>query len=550
MAAAAVAKKRQRADDVATPKSAAESAAAAAAATTLLKDLQDFDFEEGERQRSIRMIVEGLLTQKEKLTDGLLMLLTEQQQQAFEDKSNGSSSSSSSSNNSSSHNRNRKEEEDKDKFFFYDGVSEDDKQFLIDAAKEKLSALSPVACSKLLPLVVKQLVDEHEKRVSRSFGHIRLRKTAINSMAKMYRTAFAQWIDSPYVSFVAGNPTQLGKLTAKECFVLHVYSFVGCFRAKPDDLYCIALTGETSVGKSLIFENPFSSNCHQYISSEGCGRWHTGKHSMVMYHDINLSVLLKPSECEMFKTLARTEMSAAKVHSGAAYVPTLFVFVTSNQRVHSHTVSEPTRELRERIKQESEHVSVAKASKKKENKPPAADYKSRQLLLSWRGAAATTSNHKFTFEEQNQTTARSPLNRNKKPGSSRNAVHLESNLRPSSQHDCPNIRAVQSRILEAHCHQRPELDPACIPRGETFTRAHVLLGVYQSVLDILESHEREDFYSPPIISYALTTLCMVSKFFSRNMEGEDGEGVERRLRVLIERLEPDLKERQLYFNLI
>jgi hypothetical protein len=34
------------------------------------------------------------------------------------------------------------------------------------------------------------------------------------------------------------------------------------------------------------------------------------------------------------------------------------------------------------------------------------------------------------------------------------------------------------------------------------------------------------------------------------MEGEDGEGVERRLRVLIERLEPDLKERQLYFNLI
>jgi hypothetical protein len=489
---------------------------------TPLEDLEEFD--EAERQRNIALIVAGLLTQKEKLTDGLLLLLTEQA---------GSS------------------KEDEGKFVFYDGVSADDKQVLIDAAKEKLSALSPVACSKLLPLVVKQLVDEHEKRVSRSFGHIRLRKTAINSMAKMYRTAFAQWIDSPYVSFVAGNPTQLGKLTAKECFVLHVYSFVGCFRAKPDDLYCIALTGETSVGKSLIFENPFSSNCHQYISSEGCGRWHTGKHSMVMYHDINLSVLLKPSECEMFKTLARTEMSAAKVHSGAAYVPTLFVFVTSNQRVHSHTVSEPTRELRERIKQESEHVSVAKASKKKENKPPAADYKSRQLLLSWRGAAATTSNHKFTFEEQNQTTARSPLNRNKKPGSNnRNAVHLESNLRPSSQHDCPNVRAVQSRILEAHCHQRPELDPACIPRGETFTRAHVLLGVYQSVLDILESHEREDFYSPPIISYALTTLCMVSKFFSRNMEGEDGEGVERRLRVLIERLEPDLKERQLYFNLI
>ncbi len=83
-------KKRQRADD-ATPKSAA---------TLLLEGLQDFD--EEERQRSIRMIVEGLLTQKEKLTDGLLMLLTEQQQQAFEDKINGS---------------NNHTEEDKDKFF-------------------------------------------------------------------------------------------------------------------------------------------------------------------------------------------------------------------------------------------------------------------------------------------------------------------------------------------------------------------------------------------------------------------------------------------------
>jgi hypothetical protein len=472
---------------------------------TPLEDLEEFD--EAERQRNIALIVAGLLTQKEKLTDGLLLLLTEQA---------GSS------------------KEDEGKFVFYDGVSADDKQVLIDAAKEKLNSLSPVACSKILPLVVKQLVEEHEKRVSRSFGHIRLRKTGVDSMAKMYRTAFTQWIDSPFVSFVAGNPIQLGKLSAKECFILHVYSFVGCFRAKPDDCYCLALTGLTSVGKSLVFENPFSSNCHQYVSSEGCGRWQTGKHSLVMYHDINLSSLLKPTECEMFKTLARTEMSAAKVHSGAAYVPNLFVFLTSNQRVHAHTVPDPTRELRERIKQETEDVSA------KKGKQPDL---SKQLLLSWRG----TTNQNSTSSDHGKVSRSPPSNKNKKQAL-RNALHLESSFRPSSQLDCPNIGALQSRILEAHCYQRPDLDPLCIPRGESFTRAHVLLGVYQSVLAILESHEREDFYSAPLISYVLTTLCMVSKFFARNME--DGARVELRLRALLERLEPDPTERQLYFDLI
>jgi len=478
------------------------------AAAAALEDLQERD--EEERQRSIRVIVAGLLTQKEKLTDGLLLLLTEQ---------TGSS------------------EEDRGKFVFYDGVSEDDKQVLIDAAKDLLSTLSPVACNKLLPLVVKQLVDEHEKRVSRSFGHIRLCKTSMHSMAKMYRTAFAQWTDSPYVSYVAGNPILLGNLTPKECFVLHVYSFVGCFRAKPDDLYCLALSGETSVGKSLVFENPFSSNCHQYISSEGCGRWQTGKHSMVMYHDINLSILLKPTECEMFKTLARTEMSAAKVHSGAAYVPALFVLVTSNQRVHAHSVPNPTRELRERIRQESEDVSAKKGKQQPDL--------SNQLLLSWKGAK----NQKSKLQG-NSATARSPPppKTKKQVLSTTRTLHLESNLRPSSQLDCPNIRALQSRILEAHCFQRPELDPLCVPRGETFTRAHVLLGVYESVVAILERHERGDFYSPPLISYVLTTLCMVSQFYARNME--DGAGMELRLRALLERLEPDPVERQLYLDLV
>jgi hypothetical protein len=282
------------------------------------------------------------------------------------------------------------------------------------------------------------------------------------------------------------------------------------------------------VGKSLIFENPFSANSHQFLSQEGCGRWQIGKHSLVMYHDINLSVLLRPSECEMFKTLARTEMSSTKIFGGATTIAPLFVVVTSNQRVHPHEVSEPSRELRDRVKKESEETYGSKTRKP--------DLSKQLLLPCWRPPV---------LPKRETEAARSP---SKKTQGIVRTLSLESNLRPASQIDSPNVRALQSRILEAHCFQRPFLEPWCIPRGEKFTRAHVLLGVYELVLSILESHERNEFYSWPLVSYALTTLCMVSRFFGRHME--DGSSAESRLRAVLEKLEPDPEERQLYFDLI
>jgi hypothetical protein len=392
----------------------------------------------------------------------------------------------------------------------------------VEAAKEKLGSLSPVICNKLLPLVVKQLVEDHERLVSASFARIRLPKTPTADMARMYRAAFSQWTGSPYVSFVAGNEIQLGRLTPKESFVLHVFSFLGCYRTKPDDLFAVAITGETSVGKSVVFENPFSSNAHQFLNQEGVGRWNTGKHSLVMYHDINLSVLLRPSECETFKTLARTEMASVKVVGNSAYLGSLFLLLTSNQRVHTHEVENPTRELRERVKSESDEAFGKKG--KTSN--------AQQLLLpAWRPPEQSRSGAKAA--------AKSGLRR---------TLVLESNLKPATQLDCPNVRALKSRILEAHCFQRPELEPWCIPRGEKFSRAHFLLGVYEFALSILESRERSDFYSWALPSYVLATLSLVSRFHVAHTEG--GEEVRRRLLAVLAKLEPDDDEREFYLNLI
>ena len=279
------------------------------------------------------------------------------------------------------------------------------------------------------------------------------------------------------------------------------------------------------MGKSLIYENPFSSNAHQFLNADGCGKWQTGKKSMVLYHDISLSVLLRPSECEIFKTLARTEMSVSKVFAGAACLPPLWIMVTSNQRFHSHSVPEPSRELRERIRLETEEGKKGKSGS------------SQQLLLpSWRPSEISKFGRAARPSQQSS------------PAKLRRSLLLESNLKPVGAGDWPNVRAIQSRVLEAHCFQRPDLDPSCIPRGEKFTRAHVLLGAAERVLSHLEQRERGDFYSWPIASYCLTTLCMVARFYDRQME--DGAAFKSRLRAILEKLETDEDGRQIYLDLI
>jgi hypothetical protein len=77
------------------------------------------------------------------------------------------------------------------------------------------------------------------------------------------------------------------------------------------------------------------------------------------------------------------------------------------------------------------------------------------------------------------------------------------------------------------------------------------LGVYETALSILEGHERRDFYSWVLPSYVLATLCMVSRFHSRQMESGDGEGqTRRRLVAVLERLVPDERERDFFVDLL
>jgi len=109
-----------------------------------------------------------------------------------------------------------------------------------------------------------------------------------------------------------------------------------------------------------------------------------------------------------------------------------------------------------------------------------------------------------------------------------------------------NILAVQSRILEAFCRSRPEIDMDCFPRGQEFTRKHFLFGVLPYVIEIMNLYNKADFFSPSFLCYCLTGLVNTIDAYSAVME--DGEKRSNEISNLIDRLVSNKDLQNEYFD--
>jgi len=72
-------------------------------------------------------------------------------------------------------------------------------------------------------------------------------------------------------------------------------------------------------------------------SEAGVGRFAVEGRNLVMLHDVTVNVLYGP-DMERIKSLCRGENTVVKVHSTTATIPAVFVLVTSNERLHLHSV--------------------------------------------------------------------------------------------------------------------------------------------------------------------------------------------------------------------
>ena len=311
-----------------------------------------------------------------------------------------------------------------------------------------------------------------QKGLAADYKKITLPATDMHSMALLYQEAINTWLDSEKVSFQTTNVRLAGKLSLKDCFVLHFFSFLCCYRYEGDNYFVLAVTSFSTSGKTVLFENTIMRNAHSFIGEVGVGRYTVGSKSLLLYSDIALEHLLKGNDGEKFKTLARTERTTCKIHSHTEEVPPVFLFVTSNQNVHPHSFS--------RIGDEDV------------GRP---DVGSAAASTNTNTAAKTSTGSVAAAAKQNASLFRAKLF-----PSSMDSLFSAQKTRTME----PLMLAIKNRILEAFVSSPPS--GLVLPISSKFQRIHAVLGLYVRVFNLLSEHSPEDFHSVALPSYVLTGL--------------------------------------------
>jgi hypothetical protein len=351
------------------------------------------------------------------------------------------------------------------------GASEENKQELLDLADDRLSGLSILMNHKFGNILKQHLVLKEETKAAKNFSHIYLPLPDLKKMSIMYKECFNSWVDSPFVNYVAYNKLLLGALSEKDCLILHLFAFLTCYRAKGDNLYAVCISGCSTAGKTMLFENPILANGHQHVAEAGVGRWIVGKRSVLCYHDIPLDRLVRGADGDKFKTICRSERSTCKIFGSTSVLPPLFVFITSNQNIQTHQI-------------------VRRPSTK-------------SFFFATSKCEQQTSKLNSIFSAKKQEQMKE------------------------------SICAVKSRVIEAFVSQRPILDQANIPTSGNFSRQNAILGMFERVIVILEKHDTNSFYGAALWSYAITGLVSNVSTYQQIIRGSEAVLMTKRLRDLL-----------------
>ena len=112
----------------------------------------------------------------------------------------------------------------------------------------------------------------------------------------------------------------------------------------------------------------------------------------------------------------------------------------------------------------------------------------------------------FVFITSNRKLLTHCFDKPEKTGHLFNRVY-KSDLKPSRHIHIADIEAVQNRFIEAYVRSRPVLPDDCLPNNENFSRTHVIVGLYNVVLEILLKWTIDDFKAPYMYLYPIGGLC-------------------------------------------
>lgn len=210
---------------------------------------------------------------------------------------------------------------------------------------QHLQTLSPAIALKLMPLA-KSIVEKSSlTMLDHSLASIFIPPMNLVTKSLIYRRMINKLLgDDNIVSFGYTNARLVHRMSARDVFLLTLFSFVTCKRSRNDELGMIFVSGRSSVGKSILLESVIATGAHQLVTGSskttdpGCGRYDTRGKNILLLRDCSVNVLLS-TDMERIKTLARSEPTVAKIHSSTQTLEPIFLFVSSNERLHTHKIS-------------------------------------------------------------------------------------------------------------------------------------------------------------------------------------------------------------------
>jgi len=200
-----------------------------------------------------------------------------------------------------------------------------------------MSEISVILASKYKPVLRNMMSIKEEENLNNLYSTIKATTGDDLEMAVKYKRCFNAFVNSPEVSFVAKNKEYLKNIAEMDYFILEYFAMLTNKRQKHDNLLQLICCGKNSSGKSTLFENPLQEVCHNFATEKGVGRFVTSAKSTLLLHDVDLSILYTGSDKDKLKALSRTEPITAKIQGSTVSVPPIFLFVTSNQHLLTHT---------------------------------------------------------------------------------------------------------------------------------------------------------------------------------------------------------------------
>jgi len=206
-----------------------------------------------------------------------------------------------------------------------------------DGVRDKLAAMSVTLSHKVSPLVQIMLDQRLGCIMNQTFVKVQSDCPDLKEMSQNYRRCFETWVDDEHrVHFRAMNKDLLGKLSAKDVFILTFFSMCTCQRIKNDNLMQLGMSGCSTSGKSTLFESVLLEGAHATTNEQGVGRFQVGNKPVLLFQDILIRTLAKSKDTDKIKTIARTETTISKVHGDVITLPPLFIFYSSNERLLNH----------------------------------------------------------------------------------------------------------------------------------------------------------------------------------------------------------------------